>query len=798
MPLADSTRDRLARYRRAANYLAAAQIYLRDNIMLDEPLRPEHIKPRLLGHWGTCPGINFIYAHLNQLILDTRAGVLLVTGPGHGAAANLANLWIEGTLAEFYPELTRDRAGMGRLVRAFSWPGGFPSHLSPGTPGCIHEGGELGYALSKSFGAALDNPDLIVACIIGDGEAETGPTAAAWHSNKYLDPATCGAVLPILHLNGYKIASPSIFGTMRPIELEGLFRGYGYVPLFVRGPDYDDAMASALGQAYRRIRELQRRARAGLLHAPPRWPMLIVETPKGWTGIEKLDGKPVEGSFRAHQAPAKDARDEPAHLRRLQGWLRSYRPDELFDRDGRPAPDILAACPRGDRRMGKSPHAYGGAIRRDLPLPDWRDYAVPAEPPGAATASGVAVLGGYLCAVIANSEAERNFRVVCPDELESNHLGALLRQTERAYLWPTKPGDGPLTAGGRVMEILSEHTCQGWLEGYLLTGRHGLFPCYEAFVEIVAAMVAQYAKFLKQSAEVPWRKPIAALNYLLTSEGWRQDHNGYTHQGPGFINDMLDKKASAARVYLPPDANCLLATIDHCLRSTDQINLVIAAKQPMPQWLGPDEAGAHMERGASVWAWAGSHADREPDVVLAAAGDYPTLETLAAAWHLRRDLPELAVRVANVADLMVLGTHNEHPHGLSAAGFRAIFTARRPVVFTFHGYVSALRALLFERQNPGRFLLNGYREEGTTTTPLDMQIRNGTSRYQIVLGAIEAAGPRLDPARAQEVATRYLQKIADHRRYIEEHGEDPPEVRGWRWAEELQENRGTHTANTGS
>ncbi|MBC8163257.1 MAG: phosphoketolase family protein [Roseiflexaceae bacterium] len=772
---------RIARYRRAANFLAAAQVYLQDNCLLEEPLRPEHIKPRLLGHWGTVPGINLVYAHLNRLIRDHDANVLLITGPGHGAAANLANLYLEGTLSVFYPELTRDRAGLSRLVRGFSWPGGFPSHLSPGTPGTIHEGGELGYALATAFGAAFDNPDLLVACIVGDGEAETGPTATAWHGVKYLDPVTCGAVLPILHLNGYKISSPSIFGTMDNQELLALFHGYGYAPLLVDAPDYDEALADALEQSYVGILAIQQAARSVGARLRPRWPMLILRTPKGWSGIKELDGKPVEGSFRSHQVPVEDVRENPQHLALLEGWLRSYHPEELFDQDGRSLPDIVATCPDGNRRMGMNEHAYGGRIRRDLPLPRWQRYGADVGTPGSARASSMRALGPYLRDVIRQTEATRNFRIVCPDELESNRLDAVFEATSRAYVWPIKDTDEHLAPDGRVMEILSEHTCQGWLEGYLLTGRHGLFPCYEAFIAIIDSMVNQYAKFLKQSAEIPWRTPIASLNILLTSEGWRQDHNGYSHQGPGFIDHLLNKKASAVRVYLPPDANCTLQTIDHCLRSTNYINLVIASKQPMPQWLAPDAAYEHCKAGASIWRWASTDDGDQPDVVLAAAGDNPTLELLAAVRLLHHEVPELRVRVVNVTDLMTLGTQNEHPHGLTETAFAALFTSDRPVIFNFHGYPNAVQALLFERPNVHRFAINGYREEGTTTTPLDMHIRNGTSRYHLVMQAAQAA-PQLDPQRVQQIVAKYEQQLVDHRHYIEQHGDDPAEVRDWSWA----------------
>jgi xylulose-5-phosphate/fructose-6-phosphate phosphoketolase len=770
----------LDRYRRATNFLAAAQVYLQDNVLLEEPLHPEHIKPRLLGHWGTCPGINLVYAHLNRLIRDhADAEVLLITGPGHGAAANLANLYLEGALAAFYPDLTHDRAGLTRLVRGFSWPGGFPSHLTPGTPGCIHEGGELGYALATAFGAAFDNPDLLVACIVGDGEAETGPTAAAWHSVKYLDPVSSGAVLPILHLNSFKIASPSIFGTMTQPELEALFSGYGYAPLLVTGPAYDAAMHAALEQAYTRIRDIQRQARAGGLRIHNRWPLLIVCTPKGWTGIKEADGHAVEGSFHAHQVPVKDARTNPEHLALLEGWLRSYRPGELFDADGRPAPDILAQCPAGGRRMGMSRHAFGG-VRAPLELPRWQDYGPAVTKPGAERASSMEAIGTYLRDTMRRSEEARNFRIVCPDELESNRLEAVLEASPRAYAWPLPPNAERLAPDGRVMEILSEHTCQAWLQGYLLTGRHGLFPCYEAFVAIVDSMVNQYAKFLKQASEVPWRAPVPSLTYLLTSESWRQDHNGYSHQGPGFIDHLLNKKASAVRVYLPPDANCTLATIDHCLRSTNYINLVIASKQPLPQYLAPEAAREHCDAGASLWGWASTDGGADPDVVLVAIGDIMSLEVLAAAALLRRDLPALRLRVVNVCDLMALDQQGDHPHGLDDDAFAALFTADRPVIVNFHGYPNAVKALLWGRPAPQRFSIGGYREEGTTTTPLDMHIRNGTSRYHLAIQALEASA-RLPATQARPLVERYRQALRDHRAYIERHGDDPPAQRDWSW-----------------
>jgi xylulose-5-phosphate/fructose-6-phosphate phosphoketolase len=774
----------LARYRRAANYLAAAQIYLTDNVLLAEPLRPTHIKERLLGHWGTCPGINLVYAHLNRLVREHDANILLITGPGHGAAANLANLYLEGTLSEFYPELTRDRNGLARFVRAFSWPGGFPSHLSPPVPGTIHEGGELGYALATAFGAALDNPDLIVACIVGDGEAETGPTATAWHGIKYLDPATSGAVLPILHLNGFKISSPTIFATMSDQELTDLFTGYGYAPRLVDvtlATDPDVAMAEAIDHAYAAIGEIQRRARAGDIARWP-WPVLLLRSPKGWTGPDEIAGVPIEGTFRSHQVPAKDARTNPAHLQVLEAWLRSYRPEELFDGDGRPEPDILAACPDGDRRIGMNPHTQGWRMRRALERPLLEDFALPIARPGGKSASALECAGTYLAEVMRRSEPARNFRVVCPDEMTSNLLGSVFNATNRAYAWPVdaaRASDAHLAPDGRVMEILSEHTCQGWLQGYLQTGRHGVFPCYEAFVTIVDSMANQYAKWLKMSAETFWRQPVPSLTYLLTSDTWRQDHNGYSHQGPGFVNSLLTKKGSIVRIYLPPDANTLVSTLDHCLGSTGYINLVIATKQPLPQWLSMEDAIAHNDAGASVWAWA-SHGDPErPDVVLAGAGNVPTIETLAAAKILREEVPQLAVRVVNVVDLLVLDSVAGHPHRMDDEEFARLFTADRPVIFNFHGYPSAIHQLVYKRPDPQRFHVRGYVEEGTTTTPFDMLVRNQTSRYHLVIEALRRASGIA--SRAAPIIERYQRKLIEHRRFIEAEGVDPPEIREWSW-----------------
>ena len=780
----DNDRNAMDRYRRCVNYLAAAQIYLRANPLLEEPLRPDHIKDRLLGHWGTAPGINLMYLHLNRLILRTGAGMLLITGPGHGAAANLANMYVEGSLAEVFPELTRDRAGLQKFVTWFSWPDRFPSHLTPMYPGVIHEGGELGYALATAFGAALDNPELIVACIVGDGEAETGPTAGAWHSTKFLNPATDGAVLPILHLNSFKIANPTIFGSMNDEELTRLFDGYGYDPRIVSLSDrIDEDMDEAVAWAYDAIRSIQGTARGGRAPERPRWPLLIVRTPKGWTGPGTLDGHPIEGTYRSHQVPAKDAKTNPSHLKAVEQWLRSYRPAELFDRDGRPFDDIVSQCPQGEQRMAMNPHALGGRMRRPLALPAIEQHAVDVTAPGHSQASNVAQLGHYLRDLITLNEPQRNFRIVCPDELESNRLGAVLDVTQRQYVWPVPKGTDGTGPDGRVLEILNEHNCQGWLQGYLLTGRHGLFPCYEAFVHIVDGMMNQYAKFLKSSLEVPWRLPISSLNYLLTSEAWRQEHNGYSHQGPGFINNLMTKKGHIYRIYLPPDANTLLVTMEHCLEVTNFINLIISGKQPMPQWLTLDQARDHCRVGASIWRWASTHDGEDPEVLLACCGDNLTLEALAAAQILREEAPEWRVRLVNVTDLLVLGIPQKYPHGLDDKRFHRLFPLDCHVVFNFHGYTAAIKQVLWERPRNERFDINGYREEGTTTTPFDMQVRNRTSRYHVVIQAAQKVASR-DPRRAalaETLTVRYERKLADHRLYIEEHGIDPPDITGWRW-----------------
>jgi len=778
-------RQRLERYRRAVNYLSAAQIYLKDNPLLEKPLRPEHIKDRLLGHWGTAPGINLIYAHLNRLILRTDASILLITGPGHGAAANLANMYVEGTITEYFPELTQDREGLGRFLKAFSWPDAFPSHLFPGYPGVIHEGGELGYALATAFGAALDNPELIVACIVGDGEAETGPTAGAWHSNKFLNPKTDGAVLAILHVNAFKIANPTIFGSMNDDEIGALFSGYGYSAHGVElSSEIDRDMSEAVGASYDEIRAIQKAARSGKTVERPRWPMIVLRTPKGWTGPRAVDGIAVEGSFRAHQVPAKDAKINPAHLQVIENWLRSYKPEELFDENGRLAEDIRDLCPKGHRRMAMNPHAFGGEVRRPVNLPPPGHYGIDLEARGQNHISSVEELGKYLRDVIKLNDDTRNFRVVCPDELESNRVGAILQATDRQYVWPLPKNSEHISSDGRVLEILSEHNCQGWLQGYLLTGRHGIYPCYEAFISIVDGMMNQYAKFLKSSLEISWRKPISSLNYLLTSEAWRQEHNGYSHQGPGFVNNLLTKKGHTYRIYLPPDANCLIHTIKECLTVTNKINLIIAGKQPMPQWLTWQEAEDHCRVGASVWRWASTHEGEDPELLLACAGDNLTLETMAATDIFRREAPEWRIRVVNVTDLLVLGIPQKYPHGLEEERFQRLFPLGCPVIFNFHGYTAALKQLLWERPDNERFDLNGYREEGTTTTPFDMHIHNRTSRYHLVLqGAqkIAARNPKA-AARAEELIVKYERKIADHGVFIRREGVDPPEIADWKWS----------------
>ncbi len=782
--------EAIARYRRVTNYLAAAQIYLKDNVLLKQPLQPEQIKDRLLGHWGTCPGINLIYAHLNRLIRCYDVNMFLVTGPGHGAPANLANLYIEGSLQEFYPTLTQDRAGLQEFIKRFSWPDGFPSHLYPGIPGTIHEGGELGYALATSFGAVMDNPDLVVACIVGDGEAETGPTATAWHSYKYLDPAQSGAVLPILHLNGYKISSATIYGAMSDAELQHLFTGYGYQLRIVKDADLDADLYGSMDWAYQEICRIQQAARNGERIAQPKWPLLILRSPKGFSGIKEMDGEPIEGSYRSHQVPAREVKTKPYQLQLLEEWLRSYHVEELFDEQDCPIREILELSPKGDRRMGSNPHTFGGRIRKPLELPNICDYEVPVERQategvcqrGENSVGNTEQVAKYLKDVIQNNP--KTFRIFSPDELESNKLTKVFDVTHRNFQLPVSEHDTHIGANdGQVLEILSEHTCQGWLQGYILTGRHGLFPSYEAFLGIITTMMDQYAKFIKFSKDFPWRSPCASLNYLESSTLWRQEHNGFSHQNPGFINSVLDQQPENARVYLPPDANCLISTIDHCLQSTGYVNLVISNKNPMPQWLTMEEAIAHCRAGASVWSWASIDEGVNPDVVLAGIGDSPTGEVLAAAHILRSEMPDLRVRVVNVTDLMVLEDKSAHPHGLDTEMFEALFTSDRPVIINFHGYPSVVKQLLFGRDRSQRFHINGYREEGSTTTPFDMHVRNRTSRYHLIMQAIRLAAahnPRV-AARAVQSVHRYEYILQDHRHYIQEHGDDPSEITNWQW-----------------
>ena len=776
-------------YWRAANYLSVGQIYLMSNPLLAEPLRPEHIKPRLLGHWGTSPGLNFIMAHLNRVITASDQEMMYVIGPGHGGPAALANCWLEGTYSEVYPSVPRDEAGMSKLFRQFSFPGGVPSHVSPETPGSIHEGGELGYSLAHATGAAFDNPGLIVACVVGDGEAETGPLATSWHAHRFLNPARDGAVLPILHLNGWKIANPAVLARIPEDELDALLRGYGYEPSYVTGhepAEMHQQMAAVLDEAIGKIRSIQSLARTaaagpdGRPPAGPRWPVIVLRTPKGWTGPKVVDGLPVEGTWRAHQVPLAEVRTNPGHLRQLEEWMRSYRPEELFDASGGPRPELLGFVPAGDRRLGASPHANGGVLLRDLDLPDFRDYAAPVPAPGAHVSEPTRVLGGMLRDVMAGNEPYQNFRIVGPDETESNRLGAVLEVTGKDWQERVIDVDQHLAADGRVVEMLSEHVCEGLLEGYLLTGRHGLFSCYEAFIHIVDSMFNQHAKWLKVSRHLPWRRPVASLNYLLTSHVWRQDHNGFSHQDPGFIDHVMNKKAEVVRVYLPPDANTLLSVADHCLRSRDYVNVIVSGKQPSPDWLDMDAAILHCTRGAGIWEWASSDgAGAEPDVVLACAGDVPTLEVLAATSILRQHLPELRVRVVNVVDLMRLQPETEHPHGMSDAEFNALFTTDRPVIFAYHGYPWLIHRLTYSRAAHDQFHVRGYKEEGTTTTPFDMVVMNDMDRFHLVMDVIDRV-PGLGNSAAwlrQDMAdTR-----ARHHVWVREHGEDLPEVTNWTW-----------------
>ena len=780
LPLNDTQLARIDRWWRAANYLSVGQIYLMDNPLLREPLAAEHVKPRLLGHWGTTPGLNFVYAHLNRAISARDQDMIYIIGPGHGGPGLVASAWLEGTYSELYPEISQDATGMHRLFKQFSFPGGIPSHVAPETPGSIHEGGELGYSLSHAYGAAFDNPDLVVAAIVGDGEAETGPLATSWHSTKFVDPRRDGAVLPILHLNGYKIANPTVLARIPEDELLALLRGYGHRPYVVAGDDpvqMHQAFAATLDRCLDEIADIQRVARTTGRADRPAWPMIVLRSPKGWTGPKEVDGLRVEGYWRSHQVPFADARNDPGHRAVLETWMRSYRPEELFDEDGAPAGDIRDLHPPGNRRMSDNPHANGGVLLRDLKLPDFRDHAVVVDRPGTGDVSSVRVLGGYMRDVMA-ANMDR-FRVFSPDENNSNRFQDVLQVTDRAWNAEILPYDDHLAPDGRVMEILSEHTCQGWLEGYLLTGRHGFFSCYEAFVHVVDSMFNQHAKWLGTTDEIPWRRPIASLNYLLTSHVWRQDHNGFSHQDPGFIDHVVNKRADVVRVYLPPDANTLLSVADHCLRSKQYVNVIVAGKQPALQYLTMEEAIVHCTKGAGIWHWASTDGNDEPDVVMACAGDVPTMETLAATDLLLGFFPDLKVRVVNVVDLMRIQDDREHPHGLSDADFDALFTRNRPVVFAYHGYPWLIHRLTYRRTNHDNFHVRGYKEEGTTTTPFDMTVLNQLDRYNLAIDVIDRVpGLKEHSGEAREWLKN---KLIEHRIYVREHGEDMPEVRDWEW-----------------
>ncbi len=771
--------ERVHAYWRAANYLSVGQIYLLDNPLLKQPLTRAHIKPRLLGHWGTTPGLNFIYVHMNRVIKQHDLSMIYVTGPGHGGPGLVANTYLEGTYSEVYPDISPDEEGMRRLFRQFSFPGGIPSHVAPETPGSIHEGGELGYALLHAYGAVFDNPDLIACCVVGDGEAETGPLATSWHSNKFLDPRRDGAVLPILHLNGYKIANPAVLARIPHAELESLFVGYGYKPYFVEGDDPEtmhQLMAGTVDQAMADIHNIQRKARDGGELSRPLWPMIILRSPKGWTGPKEVDGKRTEGSWRSHQVPFGDM-DKPEHVQLLEHWMRSYQPETLFDADGRLKPELADLAPRGERRMGANLHANGGKLLRDLRLPDFRDYKLEVPTPGGVIGESTRTMGNFLRDVMRNNAD--NFRVFGPDETNSNRLGALFEVTDRTWMAERFDYDDHLAPDGRVMEILSEHACQGWLEGYLLTGRHGLFSCYEAFIHIIDSMFNQHAKWLKVCNEIPWRRPIASLNILLTSHVWRQDHNGFSHQDPGFIDHVMNKKADIIRVYLPPDANTLLVVADHCLKSRNLVNVIVAGKQPQQQWLDMDAAINHACAGIGLWEWACSDQDGEPDVVLAAAGDVPTLEMLAAIDILRLLVPTLKIRFINVVDLMTLQPQEEHPHGLSSKEFDSLFTIDKPIIFAYHGYPWLIHRLTYRRTNHGNLHVRGYKEEGTTTTPFDMVVLNTLDRFHLVMDVANRV-PALQ-AQAAHIKQRMRDKLNAHTQYIHQHGEDMPEIRDWQW-----------------
>jgi len=782
--LAPDQLHKIDAYWRAANYLSVGQLYLFDNPLLQRPLVPGDIKHMLLGHWGTTPGQNFVYAHLNRVIKNYDLDMIYVCGPGHGGPAVVGNTYLEGTYSEIYPEISQDEIGLQRLFKQFSFPGGIPSHASPECPGSIHEGGELGYSLSHAFGAVFDNPELIVACVVGDGEAETGPLATSWHSNKFIDPANDGAVLPILHLNGYKIANPTILARIEPEELDQFLRGNGWIPHYVEGHDHDlmhEAMATTLDAVVEEIQRIQHEARVDGNTMRPRWPMLVLKSPKGWTGPKWVDGLQIEGTFRAHQVPIAVDAAHPDHLALLEDWMRSYRPQELFDVQGKLHPELAELAPKGQRRMGANPHANGGLLLRDLIMPDFRAYAVNVTSPGAVDAADAHELGIFLRDVVRLNREQRNFRIFGPDETLSNRLSAVFEATARQWDARTQDNDEFLASQGRVMEMLSEHQCQGWLEGYLLTGRHGLFNCYEAFIHIIDSMFNQHAKWLKVSAQLPWRRPIASLNYLLASHVWQQMHNGFTHQDPGFIDHVVNKKASVVRVYLPPDANCLLSVFDHCLRSRHYVNVVIAGKYPAPQWLTMDAAHHHCAAGIGHWRWASNDAGGEPDVVMVCCGDSPTLEILAAASILREHLPALKVRVVNIVDLMKLQPQSEHPHGLSDAAFDALFTTDKPIIFAFHGYPWLIHRLTYRRANHHNLHVRGYKEEGTVTTPFDMMVLNDIDRFHLVLDVINRL-PQIDD-RGVTLKRLLEDKLIEHRQYINQHGQDLPEIRDWKWGQ---------------
>jgi xylulose-5-phosphate/fructose-6-phosphate phosphoketolase len=781
-PLSPDELNRINAYWRAANYLSVGQIYLRDNPLLKEPLTLEQVKPRLLGHWGTTPGLNFIYVHFNRLIKRNDLDVIYICGPGHGGPGMVANTYLEGTYSEFYPNITQDEEGMKKLFTQFSYPGGIPSHAAPETPGSIHEGGELGYSLAHAFGAAFDNPDLLVCCVVGDGEAETGSLATSWHSNKFLNPERDGAVLPILHLNGYKIANPTVLARLSDQELEYLFMGYGYKPYFVEGDDpatMHQLMAGTLDQILAEIQAIQRDARTNGFKERPQYPMIVLRSPKGWTGPKVVDGLLIENTFRSHQVPLAELGRKPEHLKMLEDWMKSYKPEELFDETGKLIPELAELAPKGDRRMGANPHANGGLVLKALNMPNFKDYAVPVETPGAVETESTRVLGQFLRDIMKFNEKTRNFRVMSPDENNSNRLNAVLEVTDRVFTGDLIDIDDHISHDGRVMEVLSENLCQGWLEGYLLTGRHGFFSCYEAFIHIVDSMFNQHAKWLEACRHIPWRRSIASLNYLLTSHVWRQDHNGFTHQDPGFLDVVVNKKANVVRVYLPPDANTLLSVADHCLRSLHYVNVIVAGKQPQLQWLDMDTAIKHCTVGVGIWEWASNDDSHEPDVVMACAGDIPTLETLAAVDFMRHYFPELRIRVVNVVDLMTLQPQSEHPHGLSDRDFDAIFTINKPIIFAFHGYPYLIHRLTYRRTNHDNMHVRGYKEEGTTTTPFDMVVLNDLDRFHLVNDAIDRISKLRNVGAHVKQLLRF--KLIEHRNYIVEHGEDMPEVRDWKW-----------------